>query len=277
MSSTEDQSGKLKSSWFFKQSSELEMLISAAIIFTALQISDVISKGIISLINSNFAFDSQILGVLAIVGLYMSTLLPISIVVHFLLRIFWLSLVGLHSAFPDKETVDDSYTDKFSKIINDALNFEKLIHQLDKLSSSIFAFSFLTLFSFCFPVITLSTIVYAINALTSISILDNVFGQIVSGTLTAIIVISFLMYIIDFLTFGWFKKISNKRFQAIYLPIYRLVSILSLAFIYRGIFYKISANVSRKAVTLIIMGYLLVGVFFLNAGYHVYGCTQCII
>lgn len=107
---------------------------------------------IIKAINNNISGTSPVLFLAVIVGLYMSTMLPISIVAHFLLHIYWLALVGLKSVYPVQEP--EKVHSKFDSVINGSLNLEKRIEKLDKLCSSIFAFAFLTLFAFCFSFIS---------------------------------------------------------------------------------------------------------------------------
>lgn len=268
MDESPEKKNQERSSWLFKQSSELEILISAAIIFAALQISDVISTGVVSLINANFSTYSYSLAVLAIVGLFMSTLLPISIVVHFVLRIFWLSLVGLHSAFPSEDKVEGQYNGRFEKIINNSLDLGRQVRRLDKLSSSIFAFSFLTLFSFCFPFISLSALLYLIKLLGTLPGMTNMFGEVLTQMLSFLVMGVFALYMMDFLTGGGLKRIKAEWFQKIYFPVYKFVGFAILAPVYRGIYYKLSKNVSKKVVVFTIAGYLIVGMFLLNMGYY---------
>lgn len=224
----------------FKQSSELEILISAAIIFAALQISDVINLGITDLLNSNVKPDSPFLVVLAVIGLYLSTLLPISIVVHFILRIFWLSLVGLHSAFPQQDRIEGQYDAKYEKIINRSLDLDRQISRLDQLGSSIFAFSFLTLFSFCFPFASVFGLTYLFYRVSAIPGINEAFGGVVSGILTFTLIVSVLTYALDYVLGGKLKKIEHKTFKKIYFVIYKFMSIITLAPLSRGIYYKLS-------------------------------------
>lgn len=78
----------------FKQSSELEILISAAIVFAAFNLLDLVPSLLSTILNNNVSNTSPVLVIAVLVSLFLSTLLPISIVIHFVLRFYWLSLVA---------------------------------------------------------------------------------------------------------------------------------------------------------------------------------------
>ena len=140
----------------FKQNSEVEVLISAAIVFTAFVINDLAGDWIIQALNLNISSNSPVLMVVAIAALYMSSILPISLISHFILRIYWLALVGLKSVYPEPER--EVVNSKFDKIVNGSLDIEKQIAVVDRICSSIFAFTFLTLFAFLFTFLSVSAI-----------------------------------------------------------------------------------------------------------------------
>ena len=101
----------------FKQNSELEVLISAAIVFTAFVINDIAGDWIVRALNLNIPSNSPVLFTIAIAGLYMSAILPISLISHFILRIYWLSLVGLKSVFPTARR--ESVHPRFDRFVNE--------------------------------------------------------------------------------------------------------------------------------------------------------------
>ena len=239
----------------FKQNSELEVLISAAIVFTVFAINDVTGGLIVDALNNNVSSSSSFMFISAIVGLYMSAILPISIVSHFVLRIYWLSLVGLKAVFPQDASV---YTHpKFEKQVNRSLNLERTIQQVDKICSSIFAFTFLTLFAFCFSFI----------AITIISVRLDAFGGILPRILMYVFLFLAFIYFIDFISLGLFKKIKNKWFLKIYHPIYVFFGWITLAFLYRGIYYSLIYHASRKVMIIITPLYIILAICLLNMGY----------
>jgi len=241
----------------FKQNSELEVLISAAIVFTAFAINDITGDWLVEALNRNISSKSPILFVLAVAGLYMSAMLPISIVSHFLLRIYWMALVGLKSAYPEQKREEVNV--KFNKIVNSSLNLDRRIESVDKICSSIFAFTFLTLFAFCF------TFMSTMAILLLLAEYADTYG--IMEWISNILLLSGSIYMIDFLTLGWVKKRKSKWFAVIYYPIYKFYGWITFAFLYRGIYYSLIQNTSRKVMLLITPIYIVLALFFLNQGY----------
>ena len=102
----------------FKQNSELETLVSAAIVFVVVSVNDVIIQGIVLALNNNVPSNSNLIIIFALVALYLMAMLPMSIIIHFLFRIYWLSLVGLKSVFPENVDALEQYTPFFKKKIS---------------------------------------------------------------------------------------------------------------------------------------------------------------
>ena len=248
---------KTKNYQHFKQNSELEVLISAAIVFTAFVIQDVAGEWIIKALNNNISGESPVLFIAAIAGLYMSSMLPISIVSHFILRIYWLSLVGLRSVYPDQKK--EKVNPKFDKVVNNSLNLDKRINAVDKICSSIFAFTFLTLFAFCFSFISITVIIYGL------AFIDDPWG--IASNFSNLFLFLALVYLIDFLSLGGLKRVKAKWFATIYYPVYRFFGWITLAFLYRGIYYSLIQHASKRIMLLITPIYIVLALVFLNLGY----------
>ena len=266
MSQSGPESGEARNSnWLFKQSSELELLISAAIVFASIQVGDLVQQMIFSLLNNNVPGNSEWLVLLAVIGLFTSWLLPISIVAHFLLRFYWLSLVGLRSVFT-KETDLSKFSKPFEKVLRRPTNLDTQIETIDRFSSSIFAFSFMTLFAFCLSVSSVIIIIFII-----IPGISQFFDNPVVDTLLSIVGNLFLFlclfYMVDFFTLGWFKRIKSKWFVRIYLPLYRFMSVVTFSFFYRGIYYSLVQHTSRAFLGILLPLYVFVTIFLLNASY----------
>jgi hypothetical protein len=238
----------------FKQNSELEVLLSAAVIFAALSLNDTIVQWINEALNNNVASNSPILVMAAVIGLYTSTLLPISIVIHFSLRIYWLSLVGLRSVFEQSDLKKDTYYPKFQQKVSRYIDLDRQVNQIDKVSSSIFAFTFLTLFAVSFAVIAFTTLVYLLDGRPAI--------------FETIAVVLFFVSAIDFFTLGLFKRIKSEVFQRFYRPLYFVVSLFTLSFLYRGLYYGLIHLVSRKVLMIALPLYLGLGMLLFNLGYR---------
>ncbi len=254
--------------WLFKQSSELELLISAAIVFASIKFGNVVEEMIWSMLNNNVASDNEWLVILAVISLFASKLLPFSIIAHFVLRFYWLSLVGLRSVF-HKNADSRIYTKKFDDFLQKYLNLDQHIDKVDRISSSVFAFSFLTLFAFCFSITSILIVIFVIadgvSGYFDLQWVDNlVYGfDIVFIAICAI-------YMIDFFTLGWFKQIKSKWFQKIYFPIYRAMGIITFSFLYRGIYYTLIQYTSKRFMAFLLPAYTCLTIFLLNAGYNPY-------
>ena len=110
------------------ESWEAELLVSAIAIFGTFKLFDIISW------VTNFFIDtlhpSQYFVAYFIVtfGLLAVSILAAMFVIHFVLRAYWIGLVGLNSVFPDYSIEDSAY----SKIYT-----EKILSILPKLKDSI--------------------------------------------------------------------------------------------------------------------------------------------
>ena len=196
--------------WFFKQSSELELLISVAIVFASFTVAGLVEDMIFTLLNNNVPSNSSWLFILAVISLFTSSILPITIVVHFLFRFYWLSLVGLRTVFNGKPEIKD-FNHKFRGILKKPLDLDKQIEIVDRISSSIFAFAFMTLFAFVLSISSVMIIVYVI--LPAISrLFDNEIINMILAIIGNLFLLVCFIYMIDFFTLGWFKRIKKKWF-----------------------------------------------------------------
>jgi hypothetical protein len=174
-----------------------------------------------------------------------------ALIAHLMLRSVWVSFVGLSYVYPNGINHErlklNSY---FSKKIAAIPNFQDSLQKLERVCSSIYATAFLLVMA------TISACLYGIF----IILLAWVFGAVardffsvggrMDDTLGFITLILALPYFIDFLTLGALKRI--KFILPIYRPIYWFMSTITLAPIYRGIYYGLLSQLNRK--------YLIAGV-----------------
>jgi hypothetical protein len=64
-----------------------------------------------------------------------------------------------------------------------------------------------------------------------------------------------LIYFLDFITLGWLKR--KKGIARFYYPIYRFFSVITLAFIYRPIYYNLLDNKYGRNIILFLIPYLI--------------------
>ncbi|SNS75677.1 hypothetical protein SAMN05421640_1115 [Ekhidna lutea] len=253
-------------SWLKKlerESWQLELLVSAFTIFL--------------LIGANSAFDEFIVQVqyeynfsgsaLAIIFIFLILIqksilaLTISLIIHLMLRGFWIGAIGLRSVQSSidfgKLNYNEFFTDRLKKKV---ISLDRMVIMLDEICSVIFAFSFL-----------LISILIAFGMyLSFVGVFGVAFSAIIN-TLPAgglqnfaiiLIVILFLfllligvIYMIDYFSLGFFKKI--RWFSKFYYPFYRLLNFITLSGLSRSIYYYLISKFSKKRIRFV---YGIVGV-----------------
>lgn len=194
--------------------------------------------------------------------------LLINLIIHLLLRGFWIGIVGLSSVSSVINYEQLNLKGNFKKFIpNKVRSLDGLIIYLDKISSVIFAYTYLLVFSIMSVVIVSSFILSLSGLLIWLAgeLGDNAFKAIIIFillVLVALMTIGAILFFIDTLLFSTFKK--SKWFSAIYYPIYRLFSVLSLSILYRSIYYHLITNFKRKQI--IVVALVLFGIFLMARG-----------
>ena len=260
---------KDRSKKLFKQHTELEILVSAAIVFAAVNSRDVVLDLTFNLLNSNFANNSFFLAITILTGLIAATIFPISIITHLVLRSYWLSLVGLKLAFENKEGKALNFSDRYERTVSKYLDLDTQIRKMDKITSSVFSFSFLILFSFLFSLLFMVAFVYLINVLSNF-LGDSQTADIFVYIILVLTLLSSLLYAIDFFGLGVLKRIKKNWFQAIYFRVYQFFSLITFARLYRGIYYTLISQVSKKIVFVVLPLYVIITLIAINLGYNSY-------
>lgn len=256
------------SHWLFKQSSELEILISAAIVFAAVTISGVVPDFLVKLINLNVPNRSPVLALFAFISLFLSILLPISIISHFVLRFYWLSLVGLRTAFERQHIERLNYADRYLKRLDKKNSLERHIDTIDKVCSSLFAFSFMSVFLFCFGLIIPFFIIGFLNDYLINELFRESWLRYVIAVVSVIFFLMCLLTLFDFLSLGLLKKVKKKWFVRLYYPVNRFMNMITFSVFYRDIYYSFVTNVRKWILIPILPLYLVMAILLLNYGYY---------
>ncbi|HEY9116213.1 MAG TPA: hypothetical protein VIN11_00220, partial [Roseivirga sp.] len=185
----------------------------------------------------------------------------ISLLMHLLLRGFWIGIVGLSSVSNNIDFEKLGFKGPFRKYIPSKVrSLDDLIFFIDQISSVIFAYTYLLVFSIL-SVAIVSSFLFMILGLVNLIpriISDQVLMGFASMTIVLIaiiMVIGAIIFFLDTLLFSAFKK--SKWFSVIYFPLYRFFSVISLSFIYRSIYYHLITNFKKKQI-IIVSGVLLV-------------------
>ena len=129
-----------------EESWEAELLISTVAIFGTLQLFKLIDWATILALDQLPPWQHLAGYGIVFVGLLAVSILTSMFVAHFLLRAYWVGLVGLNSVFPDYGLEDSAYSEIYTRKIADFLpKLKKTIHDVDDLSSVIFSAAFFML------------------------------------------------------------------------------------------------------------------------------------
>jgi len=235
-----------------RESWQLELLVSAFTIFLLLGASKSFG-GFLEELDYTYSFN----GALGLVMVFLE-LLHISIkvltaflVIHLLLRGFWIGTIGLRSVQPAIEYEKLKYSTFFlDKLRKRVIGLDRLVVILDELCSVIFSLSFLIIFmiiSFGLYFVFFGSVTVLLDGLFNLLGLER--GSLLVLPLLFImlsLLLTGLIYLIDYFTLGFFKK--WKRFSKVYYPIYRFYSFITLSFISRSIYYNLISKYSKKKI-----------------------------
>jgi len=183
--------------------------------------------------------------------------LIINLILHVLLRGLWISTIGLRYVSGDIDFNKLNISPKFDRFLRSKIvSFDLYIQQLEKLCSAVFGFTFLIIFILISGGLFVVGIV--ILAITMAE-LSTRFGDpwvLVIVPFLLLYVLGGLIYFLDFITLGWIKR--DKDIARYYYPIYRFFSVITLAFIYRPIYYNLLDNKFGRNIVLFLIPYLIV-------------------
>lgn len=149
------------------ESWEAELLVSAIAIFGTSQLFKVIDW------STNVFIDilppkQYLIGYFIVFfGLLAVSVLVSMFVIHFILRAYWVGLVGLNSVFPDYSVEDSAYSKIYTeKIISILPKLKDSIPKVDELSSVIFSAAFSVLFMYSYLALFNSLYLFLYNKLS---------------------------------------------------------------------------------------------------------------
>lgn len=196
-----------------------------------------------------------------------SWVLTFNLVVHVFLRGFWIGTVGLRSVQSSIDLDQMGYSEYFTERLKKRVpSLDNMLERLDTLSSVIFAFTFLVVFMMFsmflfFSALSLFTYIFIWGLEEYIST-DSGIGKILFNGLKLSVLFTLfsgLIYFIDTLSLGFFKK--YKWISKIYFPIYRVIGVITMAGIYRSIYYSLINRFSKNKIRMALGLYLIMFFF----------------
>jgi hypothetical protein len=199
--------------------------------------------------------------------------LLVNLIFHVILRGLWISTIGLRYVSGEIDFDELNFHPRFDRFIRKkTLSYDEYIERLEKFCSVVFALTFMIIFM----IIALGlyfTGLYILIDLFAQEFIDS-FSPKAADVISIILAILWnvggLLFLIDFVTLGWLKR---KNWAAkVYYPIYRFFSFITLAFIYRPIYYNLIDNRFSKKIAYFLVPYVILAVIVssISTDFHPY-------
>ena len=178
---------------------------------------------------------------------------------HLLLRGLWISVLGLRYVSGEIDYHTLRYSKRFADFLSSRVGkFDDYILRLEKLCSIIFAFTFLIIFSLIsFAAVQLFIVFFEYGVK---SLFEAFFSAEAADKVSFVITLTFallcLLYFIDFITLGFFKR--RKRFFGWFFYVYRFIGIITFAWLYRPIYYNFIDNKYGRNFAYLLIPYVLI-------------------
>ncbi|MEP1094777.1 MAG: hypothetical protein ABJG78_06675 [Cyclobacteriaceae bacterium] len=260
-----------------RESWQLELLVSAFTIFL-LMIAIESFEGFMLDIQFQYDLSDNLLTfVFIFLFLLQKSLvaLTICLVGHLMLRGFWIGTIGLRSVQSSIDFSKLNYNDFFTeRLKKKVISLDQLVIKLDEICSVIFAFAFLVmsmLLAFGLYLLTFGILAIVLSTIGEITpdSWDNVIG-IVAGIIFFSMMVSGLIYMIDYFTLGFFKKV--KWLRKIYYPFYQFYNLITLAILSRSIYYYMISKFTKKRIRTVygLVGAIIVIMILFDFDQHQY-------
>jgi hypothetical protein len=253
----ENRSSSRLAEWLDKlarESWQLELIISGFAIFLLAGIYEPLQGMGDSIERLNLSFRMQVALGLPFGILKASWyILLINLCVHVLFRGLWISTVGLRSVSDDIDFEALKLQPRFDRFLQRRIgSFDRYIERLEKICSVLFAFTFLILFM-------LLALVGVIVLLSMVNLLLRDWlglgNHWIAETINIFLFFCGFLYFIDFVTLARLKRV--RWLAPVYYPAYRFFSLVTLAVLYRPLYYNLIDNRFGRGVGLLLVPYVL--------------------
>ena len=246
-----------------RDSWNLELIISGVSIFLLLNLIDKLNGyfGNIWMASGQYNSTNLVLNFLLAVVFLGAVTLTINLLLHIVLRGFWIGGIGLRSVSRSIPIERLHYAEPFASRLKEQVpSLDQMLRRLDRICSGIFAFAFLVVlmfFSLFLSVLALIAVLFVLTQL--LQVLQPLGLGVLALTLIYIVfifwLVSSLLYFVDTISQGLLKR--YRWIARWYYPVYRLYSKITLSFMYRSIYYHLITNYSRRKIQLALVAYLL--------------------
>lgn len=235
-----------------RESWQLELIISGFAIYgliTALE--PIESKAAIAMYTEQ-TFHSNLWGITS-ASVF---ILILNLTIHVVMRGLWIGAIGLRYVSGDIDFDALNYSEKFTTYLKEKVgSFDKFIAKLENFCSILFAISFLMIFYLIALYVFFGSIATLLLTITEIPFIPKTIKKVLAVVIIVIVGISALLALIDFIGQGILKK--RKWTSKLYFPFYKLLSVVTLSFLYRPIIYNFLDNRFAKKFSILIVPFYL--------------------
>lgn len=222
---------------FQRLSWEPEILISGGILFTLFQAQSAL------ILTKNYFYPLASPGLSITLGLFAVGIsaLTVGFSLHLITKTFWIALLALKSVFPGGINLKKlNYSESFLRKESIDNSLKSSISKIGNTSSLMFVVSFLVLLIF----FGIGTYVILMTGLLYFFPLGRWFNIPVLG----VFIVPLILPFVDFITLGSLKK--GKIVSKVYYPFYKIISWMTLSFLYRDILYTLISNIPKRRLVL---------------------------
>lgn len=258
-----EQESKSSKSWLQtlkEESWEAELLISTVAIFGTLQLFDLVSWMVDWFVDMLAPSQYYFGYIVSFLGLMAIGILTTMFIIHFLMRAYWVGLVGLNSVFPDYSLKDSAYSEIYTnKMLSIIPKLRDTIPKIDDLCSVIFSAAF-----FLFVMYGYFTIISVVLLLVYVHFGDMIptfIGLILKWTLIAVVLFQIVISIVANLK----KYKSHEPIQNTYFVFIKWSYMLMMGPLYKPliqIYMSFATNFKKqKSLIGMVVTFLIVGFF----------------
>ncbi len=199
--------------------------------------------------------------------------LLICLIVHVLLRGVWIAAIGLRYVSGDIDYPNLRYQPRYNDWLARRVgSFDGYIERLERYCSVLFSVAFLIIFCFLSVTTYLMFTVAVRYVFTWGEQVDwqrkGLFG---GGFMGIVCLVVGVLYFIDFLTLGFFKR--NRWTAKLYYPLYRFMGWVTLANLYRPLYHNLvdhrfGRRIARLLPVFVLLALTAVSLKFVGAPYY---------
>lgn len=262
-----------------QESWQLELIISGFAIFLVGSLGEPLDEWGTGLRISAQGYNNDVLMIFPFIILSGAWyFLLLNLIFHVILRGLWISTIGLRYVSGDIDWEMLNFHSKFENLLKEKIgSYDEFIEGLEKLCSVVFAFTFMIIFMLVSFGLWIIFIVLTVDFLIH-EIIDRFLPEAVADpigiTIFFLLMLSGLLYFIDFLTLGWLKR--KKWASKVYYPFYRFYSLITLGFLYRPIYYNLIDNKYGRTLSKLLVPYVVAVLVLssLSVDFHPYFPTD---